>query len=200
MTRRRITDAARALFANRGYGATTLREIAGAAGVAVQTVYAVYGSKASILRALRESLVSEPGADAAFRDAILSPGPAEALALFARSIRLRWESGHDIVVIHREAASADPSIRDEVDRVLARRRGGIAELARSLTRTGGASVDPAVAMPVIDALTMPEVYGELVGVHGWSPDAYEAWLANALVRLTLEPDPADGAAGTTRTT
>ena len=33
---------------------------------------------------------------------------------------------------------------------------------------------------VIDALTMPEVYLELVGAHGWTPDEYEAWLGAAL--------------------
>jgi hypothetical protein len=27
---------------------------------------------------------------------------------------------------------------------------------------------------------LPEVYGELTQVHRWSPDAYEAWLADAL--------------------
>ena len=25
-----------------------------------------------------------------------------------------------------------------------------------------------------------ELYAELVGIHAWSPDAYEAWLAGAL--------------------
>ncbi len=46
VTRRRIADAARRLFFRDGYAATTIARIATEADVAVQTVYAVYGSKA----------------------------------------------------------------------------------------------------------------------------------------------------------
>ena len=60
ITRNRIARAARILFTDRGYGATTLVAIAAEAGVAVQTVYAVYGSKANILRTLLQALVSDP--------------------------------------------------------------------------------------------------------------------------------------------
>lgn len=64
LTTRRILEAARRGFADAGYAATTLREIASEAGVAVQTVYAVFGSKANILRALRESVTRSPRAAA----------------------------------------------------------------------------------------------------------------------------------------
>jgi AcrR family transcriptional regulator len=186
VTRRRITGAARTLFATRGYAATTLGQIAIAAGVAVQTVYAVFGSKAGILRALREGLVNDPAADAAFGAAVAETSPSRALELFARSIRLRWETGHDLVAIHADAASADPMIRDEVDRVLAARRRGIAELAQSLVQHEAALRDAGRPTAIIDALTLPELYAELVDVHGWTADAYEAWLATALRRLAIE--------------
>lgn len=45
-TRERIVQAARKLFARNGYDATTLLAVAQEAAVAVQTVYATYGSKA----------------------------------------------------------------------------------------------------------------------------------------------------------
>lgn len=186
VTRRRITGAARTLFATRGYAATTLSQIAIAAGVAVQTVYAVFGSKAGILRALREGLVNDPAADAAFGAAVAETSPSRALELFARSIRLRWETGHDLVAIHADAASADPMIRDEVDRVLVARRRGIAELAQSLVQHEAALRDAGRPTAIIDALTLPELYAELVDVHGWTADAYEAWLATALRRLAIE--------------
>lgn len=186
VTRRRIEGVARTLFATRGYAATTLGQIAIAAGVAVQTVYAVFGSKAGILRALREGLVNDPAADAAFGAAVAETSPSRALGLFARSIRLRWETGHDLVAIHADAASADSMIRDEVDGVLAARRRGIAELAQSLVQHEAALHDAGPPTAIIDALTLPEVYAELVGVHGWTADAYEAWLATALRRLVIE--------------
>ena len=187
VTRRRIADEARTLFATRGYGATTLTEVATAAGVAIQTVYAVFGSKANILRELRQRVVDLPGADAAHAAAMAAPDPDKALSLFAHSIRLRWEGGHDIVAMDVEAGSVDPAIRGEVDAALARRRGGIEALARSMAARKRRFRYVARVSATIDALTLPEAYAELVGVHGWTPDAYEAWLAGALRRLVAKP-------------
>jgi AcrR family transcriptional regulator len=188
VTRRRIADTARALFAAHGYGATTLREVAVAAGVAVQTVYAVFGSKANILRELRVGLITDSAADGAFDAAMAASSPPRALDLFAHSIRLRWETGHDIVAIHIEAASTDPTTRAEVEAVLAGRRRGIGRLARSLV-TMQPSLDAGQVTGVLDALTLAEVYAELVVVQGWSADAYETWLADALRRLVLAATP-----------
>ena len=132
VTRRRIAYAARALFGSRGYGATTLQAVADEAGVAVQTVYAVYGSKAGILHELRDTVLRQPAAEALYEDAMREPRAERKLELFASSIRRRWEFGHDVVAIHGDAAATDPSVRAQVEQVLGMRRNGIARLARSL--------------------------------------------------------------------
>lgn len=180
VTRRRIATAARHLFARDGYGATTLKGVAAEAGVAVQTVYAVYGSKAGILRALREGAVSQPEAEASLRDAMGQRSASRSLDLFARSIRQRWELAGDVVAIHRDASMSDPSVRPGVEEVLRVRRAGIAEFAASLGGRLQAPMDVPRAAAIIDALTLPEVYTELVEIHGWTADDYEAWLAAAL--------------------
>jgi AcrR family transcriptional regulator len=190
LTRRRIEASARALFARRGYAATTLREIADAAGVAVQSVYAIYGSKAGILRALRESVRDDPEAAAAFARTVDAPDAAAALRAFARSIRLRWERGGDIAAIHAAAAAADPEVRAELEAVLAVRRRGIGGLARAIMELDPPLGDATRIAAIADALTLPEVYAELTSVHGWTPDAYEAWLSIALRREILGLDPA----------
>lgn len=179
-TRRRIAAAARLLFARDGYAATTLKAVADEAGVAVQTVYAVHGSKAGILRDLRVVAVSQPEADLTVREAVRQTTPSRALDLFARSIRLRWELAGDIVAIHHDAAMSDPSVRPEVDAVLAIRRNGIAAFAGSVGPGLRPSMTVTRAAAVIDALTLYELYAELVDVHGWSADDYETWLARAL--------------------
>ncbi|MGB8505622.1 TetR/AcrR family transcriptional regulator, partial [Mycobacterium sp.] len=46
---RRIVDAATALFVEQGFGGTSIDQIAAAADVSPQTVYATYGSKAAVL-------------------------------------------------------------------------------------------------------------------------------------------------------
>jgi len=181
VTRRRILDAARRGFGDTGYAATTLREIASEAGVAVQTVYAAFGSKANILRALRESVVTDPAASEAYAAAAAATDLDEALGSFARSIRLRWEAGHDIVMINASAAAADPEIRAEVAAANAMRSGGIARLARRLGELER-GLDPRRVEALLDALTLPAVYEQLVSHHGWSADDYESWLAGALLR------------------
>src|ERR1700704_1442463 len=51
-TRSRIVDAPAALFLERGYARTTMQDIADRAGVARDTVHAVFGAKARVLTAL----------------------------------------------------------------------------------------------------------------------------------------------------
>src|SRR5712664_1978640 len=51
-TRLRILDAAQRLFSDRGYGATTMEQIATHAGVATDTVYASFRNKAGVLHRL----------------------------------------------------------------------------------------------------------------------------------------------------
>jgi AcrR family transcriptional regulator len=60
-TRLRITRAAYELFIQRGYPATTMGDIAGAAGVAVQTVHFVFGTKAQLLHAAYDFAVIGEG-------------------------------------------------------------------------------------------------------------------------------------------
>ncbi len=179
VTTRRILDAARRGFADVGYTATTLREIASEAGVAVQTVYAVFGSKANILRALRESVVTDPAASEAYAAALAATDLDEALGSFARSIRLRWEAGHDIVLINVNAAAADSELRAEVAAANAMRRGGIARLARRLGELES-GLDTRRVEALLDALTLASVYEQLVTNHGWPSDDYESWLTGAL--------------------
>lgn len=189
VTRRRIAGAARLLFTRDGYGATTLKAIADEAGVAVQTVYAVYRSKAGILRELRDSVVFQPEAESRYRAAIdvaVAGDPHAAIAGFARSIRIRWETGADIVLVDREAGSTDRSLHELGLGAYERRREGLRALAGALGPSLRSGAGPEAALATLDALTLPDVYVELVRGLGWTPDAYEDWLAAALRRQFLE--------------
>lgn len=176
VTRGRIVAAARRLFTEHGYGATTLAAIAVEAGVAVQTVYAVFGSKAGILASLLSELVDLPEADGLVGQAIEASEPARSLDLFAASIRRRWEHAGDIVSIFAQAAATDQAIRAGEQQAIGRRRAGIRRVADSL----GPSIDAERASTLLAALTLPEIFRELVQVNGWTPDDYEVWLATTL--------------------
>ncbi len=181
VTRRRILDAARHRFFEDGYAATTLKAIASEAGVAVQTVYAVFGSKAAILAELRALVVNLPEADAELRAAMSEPTPARRLTRFAHSIRSRWELAGDIVRVDQDAVRVDPSLRGGIAAAEARRHGGIAAFVRGIEVDLGAGIDVERSIGVVNALTLNAVYEELVHTQGWSVDAYEVWLAESLV-------------------
>src|SRR5216684_632287 len=79
-TRRAIAHAARSLFAEHGYAATSIEVVAAQAGVAERTVYAIFGTKKAILGAICEEWLNEAG-DLRRR-----------LALVAHSSRRQWDS------------------------------------------------------------------------------------------------------------
>jgi AcrR family transcriptional regulator len=189
VTRRRIAAAARKLFARDGYGATTLQAVADEAGVAVQTVYAVFGSKAGILLELRDLIVFQPEAEALLGVATRAAAAGDmgaAIDSFARSIRVRWEAGVDVVLVHREAGLSDPKLREAATATYERRRGGMRAFAAAITPGLRPGVPTSEAMAMLDVLTLPEVYIELVRELSWTPDTYQAWLAGSLRRLLLD--------------
>jgi AcrR family transcriptional regulator len=53
-TRKAVLDAARALFVEQGYGATTVDQIAARAGVSKPTVFTAVGNKQTVLSAVRD--------------------------------------------------------------------------------------------------------------------------------------------------
>ena len=166
LTRRRIAEAARLLFFSNGYAATTLQEIASKAGVAIQTVYAVYGSKVGILRALRDLAISQPEAEAALAKELRDSTLEESLDNFGKSIRLRWEFAGDIVRILGDAGKADAAIREEVEVALRARRSGIVEFAKNLDERFELAIDAKRAAAILLALTLPELHSEFIEIHG----------------------------------
>src|SRR2546423_13263180 len=82
-TRRKVLLAAGELFVERGYGATTLQEVADRAGVAVQTIYFVFGNKRSLLKDVVDTSIAgddEPVAtmDRVWFRAAVAAGTAQA--------------------------------------------------------------------------------------------------------------------------
>jgi len=180
-----ILAAAKALFLEQGYTGTTIEAIAGRAEVAVSTVYAVFGSKRGILRAIRtpwhegsrirEVTRSDPG----------DAGPQERLEMLAQATRQQWESGVEIVAIYNGAAAADPEAAAELAEALQGRRKSMETFAANLAPHLRPGLDAAGAAAILQALCLAEVFNQLVRQSGWSADAYQAWLAQALKRELL---------------
>jgi len=179
-TRRRIIDAAAALFLERGYAGATVRAIAEAAGVAVPTVELGFGTKARLLKAAIDVAIAGddepvPVLDRAWADtARNATSPTELLALAAEVIAAAQSRSAGLVLAVFEGGRTDPDL---------------AALARELTdqRAGTARwlVDAlaAIAPPHAEAaddlwlLMDPAIFDRLVRHRGWTPERYGRWFA-----------------------
>src|SRR5215475_13744181 len=80
-TRQDILDAALRLFAERGYGRTSIADIAAGAGVAVPTLYTSVGAKPVILRQLLERIDERAGIAALAATMRTEEDPARVLSI-----------------------------------------------------------------------------------------------------------------------
>ncbi len=184
-TQQLIVDAARDLFLELGYGATTIEAISDRAGVAVSTVYSIFKNKRGLLAAVRESWHQASGQRDIYQLALAEHNPAKRLELAARATRRQWESGADMFVIYNSAAAVDLEAAAERDKALAGRQANLEQFiqATSPMLHPGLTNDRATAIYL--TLTRAELYQELVENFGWSPDEYEIWLADLLKQQLL---------------
>ena len=187
-TRRLIVDAARDLFLERGYAATTMDAIAGEAGVAVSTVYAVYKNKRTILRAIREAWHEQTRAREINEQASREPDPERRLEMVAHASRRQWETGGAVVAVYQGAAAADREAAAELTEALRGRRAALNRVVEGMEGSLRPGLDADRAAAILRAVCRAEVYGELVEESGWTPEEYEAWLSETLKGQLLPSD------------
>lgn len=187
-TRAAVVEAARALFAERGYASTTVEAISEASDTPQATVYRLFGSKIGILKAVIDvSIVGDDEpvamADRPHVQALIGdPDPRQQLTRFAallRGVMTRTAIVHRLLA---DAARADGEAGALLAEIAHQRQEGQRRVARALARSGG--LRPGLrerdAADIIHALASPEVYGLLVLDRGWTPARYEQWVASTL--------------------
>ena len=188
MTRRRILEAARRLRAAGGYSTVTMDDIAKEAGVAYQTVYAVFGTKLRLAEAMIEA--GWPHIDEAMTlvDQVRESADAKVwLRTAARITRRINEPCGDLARFMRE--SGDPVLLARYRTVEDERFSQLREVADMLERSGRlrSTITSSEALAVLWAMTGADWYSQLVFQRTWSPARYEEWLGEALISLLLEP-------------
>jgi AcrR family transcriptional regulator len=192
-TRQRIVDAARALILERGYRATTIAAIAGAADVNADTVYELVGRKPTLLRELIEQAIS--GTDrpvvAEEREHVKAiraeRDPVTKLALYARAMKETHARLAPLMLALRDASSTEPEAKAVWQEISDRRAANMRKFVGEIRAVGGLraglSIDEAAA--TVWVTNSPEVYVLLTVERGWSPARYERWLAETWRRLLL---------------
>jgi AcrR family transcriptional regulator len=188
-TRRDILEAARALFAQSGFAATTIAQIAERAGVAVQTVYKVFSSKDGLLRGLLDDGEAEARRRSSVADFNASSDPHEQVRMLASFHRQLFEASQDLLGVFRSAAA-----RSEMGLLWEegghRRRLGQTETVRRWHSAGHlrSGLGERRAADQLWAMTDPDLYFLLVVQCSWSPEAYEEWLIATLTEMLLRPE------------
>jgi len=182
-TRRRMLEAAGKLLAERGYAGTTIAAVAAEAGVAVETVYAAFRNKRTLVGELvRVSVRGDGDAPAAeqagARAVAAAPDQAERLRLFAADVAERLERVGP--VLQALAAASEPEL-DELRAAVDRDRlAGMRAFAGMLVRGGELRIGAEAAAETVWALASPELHFALTARRGWTRERYATWLADTL--------------------
>ncbi len=193
-TRRKVLAAAVPLFVERGYLATTMAALASAAGVAVQTLYLSFGSKAAVLEAALGQ--DQPSG---WLDAVAAaPDGPSALARHVSATTADVARTHPLAAVLR-AAAADPEPADllaaQRAAALARHAAAVDELAERPGFTADVSLQRATES--MAALLAPETYALLVAAQGWTVPDWADWATRHLTAelfpaRPMPPDPPEG--------
>ena len=190
-TRARIIAAAARRFLACGYAGTTMRAVAADAGVALPTVELVFGTKATLLKAVIDVAIAGDDEPVPMlerqwaRRAESVAGAAGFAAVCAGQLAESARRAAGLTLVALEAARADGEIAAVAAQLMAQRQVMAAWMVDGLLRwaplRGG--IDTATAVDTVWALMDPALFCRLTGDRGWSPARFQDWFADALLRL-----------------
>lgn len=187
-TRRRIVAAAATLFAEQGYGATTIEAIAVKAGVSRKTVFDSVGGKAQLVKLAYDIAIvgddeaiplgdrSEITAIRSEPDAgIMLAGYAALVTTINRRIAGVWQAIEG-------AAASDPEARRLYEELVEQRRSAMRAPAKRLATLGAlrTGTSEREAADLLWVFNDPSLYDKLVRQRRWSHARFQTWLTTSL--------------------
>jgi AcrR family transcriptional regulator len=190
-TRTAILDAARELFADRGYAVTSMTAIAERAGVALDTVYAAVGRKPQLARLLIETAISgtDHATPAEQRDYVRAvqdaPDAETKIAIYASAITAIAPRMALVLGIIQQAAPDEPELAALWTEIAERRAANMRLFVADLAAVAPLRLPADQAADIVWATNAAELYQLLVSQRGWTPERYERFLADTWRRLLL---------------
>ncbi len=187
--RLRIIEAARDLFLELGFGATSIEQVAKSAEVSVQTIYAAFKGKAGLLAAAIDVAVAGDDSDELLRERedqswiAQQTDPVEWLRLAAEQMRLVNERVAGLLHLLESVAGSDPALAELAEVLAERRREDcVVALGMSPLDPESAGMTPHEAAEVLALFGGPSIWVELVVRREWTPERFEQWIFDLLVR------------------
>jgi AcrR family transcriptional regulator len=195
-TRARIIDSAAHLFLDQGYLSTTIETVAERAGVAVQTVYYVFGTKPNLLAGVLDvTIAGDPAPVGTMQrpwvdDLRAETDPTRAVRRLVDgsvAIVARTSPIYDVL----RQAAADPEVNVLLDDIKRRRRHDQRQLVEILSQSGhlDAEVDVDTAADIVYALLNEEVFQLLTRDCRWTLDRFHQWANSLLVHQLIGDNP-----------
>ena len=193
-TRARIVESARQSFLERGFSDTTITMIAEQAGVASETVYSIYRTKAGVLDAVvraavqRDDEPADPLERSWVKRLLRIPDLDARIGGFARHTAQTTELTSPMYAIIASAGTGEDEIDALQAALLEMRFVGQREIMIALTR--GHQLRPGLtaeqAADTFSAIASPELHHVLTVKRGWSQRGYARWLEETLKAALLK--------------
>ncbi|MFJ9787743.1 TetR/AcrR family transcriptional regulator [Amycolatopsis sp. NPDC101161] len=191
--RRRILTAAHDLFVTKGYGRTTIADVAAEAGVAPETVYSAFKNKPALLHRTWDVTVGGDDEDVPMLDRpelrtlFAEPDLRTRLTAFAvfNTATMRRTARLHLAV--RGAAASDPAAAAMLAEIDRQRLESMDGHAREAAATGQLAVSEEECRDVLFSTTDGTLWHHLVEERGWSDERYAAWLGRLWVASFVLP-------------
>lgn len=191
-TSRAVLKAAHDLFVANGYGRTTIADVARAAGVSPETIYATFKNKATLLHRVWDVTVGGDDEEVVFHDrpevrairgepdlarrlrlqAPLSTATARRMAPFTRAVE--------------GAAASEPAAAEMLAEMNRQRYEGIGVMAGEAAKTGQLKVSEQECRDFMWAMTDGHLWHQLVVDRGWSDEKFATWLGDMWVAALVK--------------
>lgn len=183
-TEHSVIEAARKLFLDNGYGPTTIKQIAGEAGVSPETVYKRFGGKAALLKrvydvTLAGDLEKRPMADRGLRDLATQRSARAMLDGYVRFGLAFLDRVGPLVSLAKQAQATEPDLAEFVRTIEKERRVGAGFFVKSCADRGFVTIDVERAADEVWLLTSFDLLGSARSL-GWADDQIVDWVVNSL--------------------
>jgi AcrR family transcriptional regulator len=190
-TRLRVIEAAKRLFIESGYPATTLEAVADGADISLPTLYRLFGSKRALLAAVLDTSFGGDDEPVAFADrpavraARSEPDPGKMVEAFGLILTELMERTSAILHVLATAAPVDPEAADLLAEIRRQRHIGQSRIVAALDERNALASDlhPSKAADMVYAFMSPDVHRILTIERGWTSQDYQSWAVRCLRSL-----------------